>query len=243
MGGLGRRVPEDWNHYEKFPLTAALLPEVRPGPLVGGFWWFPEFDTPERDSSGDYWIGRSKPTRRPRGGHAVCFKPAGVRDVFSWWDFYDQGREGACVGFATSRASSLVNRRRYMARWLWDRAKEIDEWPDTNPGDDNGTSVRAALETLRVQGHVKWDWRRSPAVESSVDKRRRLTATYDEGISAYRWISDAADAAEVLGQGDRDYVPMLNSWGRDYPHIVYMPLTTLQFLIDADGELAAFTDR
>lgn len=69
--------------------------------------------------------------------------------------FYDQGAEGACVGFGSSQTMSILNRRRYDARWLWNRAKEVDEWADTNPGDDNGTSVRAAMDVLRLQGHVR----------------------------------------------------------------------------------------
>ena len=51
---------------------------------------------------------------------------------------------------------SLLNRKRYDARWLWDWAKSTDEWPETNPGDDQGTSVRAACEILRARGHVPW---------------------------------------------------------------------------------------
>ncbi|MGI8406230.1 MAG: hypothetical protein ACR2OE_15975, partial [Thermomicrobiales bacterium] len=31
--------------------------------------------------------------------------------------------------------------------------KAIDEWPDTNPGDNNGTSVRAGMDVLRTLGH------------------------------------------------------------------------------------------
>ena len=30
------------------------------------------------------------------------------------------GPEGACVGFGCSRMMSLLNRKRYDARWLWD---------------------------------------------------------------------------------------------------------------------------
>ncbi len=47
-------------------------------------------------------------------------------------------------------------RRLYDARWRWDRSKENDEWPETKPGDDNGTSVRSAAEVLAQRGHVDW---------------------------------------------------------------------------------------
>jgi hypothetical protein len=68
---------------------------------------------------------------------------------------YDQGREGACVGFASSWLTSIFNRRFYDARWLWNTAKGIDEWPWTNAGDENGTSVRAAMDVLRTSGHSR----------------------------------------------------------------------------------------
>ena len=38
-------------------------------------------------------------------------------------------------------------------------------------------------------------------------------------------------------------VRILNSWGRGYPHRVWMPDETLQRLIDEDGEVALITDR
>ena len=69
--------------------------------------------------------------------------------------FYDQKSQGACVGFGSSWMMSILNRRKYDARWLWDRAKEVDEWTDTNPGDNQGTSVRAAMDVLRKMGHVR----------------------------------------------------------------------------------------
>lgn len=68
---------------------------------------------------------------------------------------YDQAREGACVGFASSWLTSILNRRFYDARWLWSEAKAIDQWPETQPGDERGTSVRAAMDVLRAQGHVR----------------------------------------------------------------------------------------
>jgi hypothetical protein len=63
---------------------------------------------------------------------------------------YDQGAEGACVGFACSWAMSFLNRRFYDARWLYKTAQIIDEWA----GEDySGTSVRAGMDVLRETGH------------------------------------------------------------------------------------------
>jgi hypothetical protein len=53
-----------------------------------------------------------------RGGHCVCIK-ANEPDVQAWWNFYNQGREGACVGFGSSRMKSLLDRIRYDASELY----------------------------------------------------------------------------------------------------------------------------
>lgn len=57
------------------------------------------------------------------------------------------------MGFSSSQMMTYLNRRRFDARWLWEEAKKVDPWEDTNPGDDNGTSVAAAMDILRTQGH------------------------------------------------------------------------------------------
>jgi hypothetical protein len=240
--GLGRRVPTDWEHVERYPLTAARLEEITtPRPIVIGVNWYSNFDEPVKDSAGHYWIGKGD-LGRVRGGHCVCLKPKGVTDNTTWWDFYDQGAEGACVGFGSSRMMSLLNRERYFARWLWDKAKMTDEWSDTNPGDDNGTSVRAALSVLKDQGHVTWKSAYEPL---NVDWRSRdnLTADASKGISAYRWVTSMDDALQVLGYQGLDYVDVINSWGRSYPHLTRMPVTTLERLWKEDGEVGVPTDR
>ena len=148
---LGRLAPIDRVHEEKYPLTAATLP-APPTPVVIGVPWYSAFDKPVAKRRGDateYWIGLGD-LGRVRGGHAVCLKPEGVIDAIGWWPFYDQGKEGACVGFACSRMMSLLNRRRYEAPWLYREAQRVDDWP----GEDySGTSVRAALDVLRSRGH------------------------------------------------------------------------------------------
>lgn len=243
-GHLGRRVPTDWTHYEKYPLTVPRLAEITtPRPIVIGINWYSNFDNPVKDSAGHSWIGKDS-LGSIRGGHCVCLKPKGVSDRTGWWDFYDQGSEGACVGFGSSRMMTLMNRKRYFARWLWDSAKATDEWSDTNPGDDNGTSVRAGLEVLRSRGHIYWT---NTAAQQAADEdwhlRANLTANPTEGISAYRWINSMDDALQVLGYNGLDYVDVINSWGRYYPHLTRMPVTTLERLWKEDGEIGVPTDR
>lgn len=140
---LGRFIPDDWHHVESYPLTAQARPVHVP--VVIGVNWYAEFDEPQSDRRGLEFVARGGPGSLTsiRGGHAVCLEPGGEPDQDQWWEFYDQGSEGACVGFAWSRCMTILNKEFYTARWLWDRAKERDQWAETNPGDDNGKIGRA----------------------------------------------------------------------------------------------------
>lgn len=72
---------------------------------------------------------------------------------------YNQNGFNACVGASLSMMMSILNTTSgdrallYNWKWLWDQAKSIDDWPETNPGDNNGTSVRAGFDVLRTVGH------------------------------------------------------------------------------------------
>jgi len=243
---LGRLIPDDWRHVEKFPLTA-LAPTELPArvPIVIGVNWYTAFDSPAKDPiSGEYFIARAGVSALTtlRGGHCVCLDP-GVGETDPFYTFYNQGREGACVGFGWSRCMSLLNGGFYAARWLWDAAKTRDEWNSTNPGDDNGTSVRAAAEVLRDRGHVPWS-----NTYATDDWHRRAAYTPDaqQGIAAFRWATSVQDVHAVLGNPRADElgaVPVLNSWGTAYPHRVYMPDAVLAKLIEQEGEVAVPTDR
>jgi hypothetical protein len=237
---LDRLPPSDWRHYEKFPLTASIRAITPIVPVVLGVNWYQDFMNPQKDSQGRYWIGKDPKNLGPMlGGHAICVRPYGWTDSMSWYKYYDQGEEGRCAQFAVSRAMSLLNRMRYEIRqdrewghWLYWRAQSTDEWPGGSyPKAEpfyEGTSVRAVLEILRTQGLIRYN-----------ESAPRL----DDGIQAYRWLRFAIDVAKVTGYAEKDYVALLNSWGTYYPHYVYMPLETLDRLIQEDGEAAAPTDK
>lgn len=103
-------------------------------------------------------------------------------------DEYNQGMEGACVGFSQSWMMSILNRKLYDARKLYQEAQLIDEWADTPPGE--GTSLRAAFDVLRNVGH----WR--------VYREQQRPVELDEGIEANEWATTvdgirAAIAADI----------------------------------------------
>lgn len=242
---LGRFIPDDWAHVDRYPLSALAVEQRRAQvPVVIGVNWYEAFDHPEKDSQGDHWVARDETNLgRVRGGHCVCLEPGESGDTAQWWKFYDQGSEGACVGFGWSRCMSILNKEMYTARWLWDRAKEIDQWPETNPGDSEGTSVRAAGDILRRLGHV--DWATSMA-DDSVDERAGYTPTRVDGIRRIRWARSVEEVHAALRNPKADLlgaVPFLNSWGRGYPRRTWMPDTVLARLIEEDGEIAVPADR
>ena len=251
-GALGRKVPTDFEHVEKYPLSAVLdTATATKVPFSIGINWYSDFDNPVQyefttlaGTTTKRWVVAKNGIRGSiRGGHCVCIKPGSRSDPLEWWDFYDQGMEGACVGFGTSRMMSLLNRKRYNARWLWDMAKATDEWPETNPGDDDGTSVRAALDILLKKGHVVWG---DSMNNLTWQQRDSLPSAIAEGLNAYRWTTSIDEMRSVLSSPLNDRMqafPFLNSWGRDYPHIVWMPYSVLDRLIREDGEVAIVTDR
>jgi hypothetical protein len=121
---LGRMTPSDWRHVDTYPLTVASLPQL-PVPVVLGVAWYTDFDQPQPVTlpgiRNAWMIGRdSNNLGRIRGGHCVCIRPAGMRDLTPWWMFYDQGSEGACVGF-TWRRRRLMNGR---VKTIQERASE-----------------------------------------------------------------------------------------------------------------------
>lgn len=241
--GLGRRVPTDFTHIDKFPLSALASIEIpKAVPVTLGINWYSAFDNPQK-SNGYWFIGKDGNLGSIRGGHCVCLKPDAIQDPTAWWTWYDQGSEGACEGFGHSRMMSLLNRRKYNPRWLWDQAKLIDEWPDTNPGDDNGTSSRAACEVLRSKGHVRWA---ANQASLSYQARDTLQPIEADGISVYRWATTVDEVRTVLASPRHDTlqaVPLLNSWGRSYPHLVWLPYKALERLISENGEIALIADR
>lgn len=133
-------------------------------------------------------FGRRVPTdwthaaRYPFTGNVV--KVERVLALPAWHDRWIQGQRNSCVGHATSLMLSILNRydqgvwREYSPWWLWDRSKERDEWADTNPGDNNGTSVNAACQVLHRSGHVV------------VWKGKDRAPDKAQGIAEYRWATN-----------------------------------------------------
>lgn len=249
MGSLGRRIPTDWIHVERFGLRALL--------------------------------------DDPGHGLVVPRKPAEVGLGLPWyWREWDQGNEGACVGFGTSAMMGITNTRqdwrngipnatwRYEPKWLYTNAQLVDEWADTPPAE--GTSVRAACDVLRTQGHRRVIRGKVQPVDVSQGiAANRWATTVDEIRAAIfnqtavsigvNWYS-GFDSQEIIdgetwtGRGPlgairgghcvclyrmsdrRQAFRFMNSWGDSY-FPTWLPYETMQRLLGEYGEAAVITDR
>lgn len=238
------------DHLEKYPLTAATMPSAAT-PVQAGFnvyrWLM--HPTWENINGRERWvIGRADPARWGGvvGGHAVALKPHDVTDTTGWWGYYNQGQEGRCPEFSLLRVLTLLNRKRYdiTSRWHYWQMQREDEWaggsyPGASP-EYEGSSVRAALEIARKYGAIPA--RPRGATIAPVEAGGRVRPT--DGIAAYRWCPTWDDVRAVLQvPDDEPGVPMLNSWGEDYPHEVLLLDEAGSRLLAEDGEFGVVTDR
>lgn len=226
-GPLGWVPPKDRDHEKRFALTSLTIPRI-PTAVVIGVPWHTNFDNPVRDAINPtiWWIGRSTNLGPIRGGHCVCLRPPTLTDLDAAWPWYDQGQEGACVGFGTSRAASLFNKRLYDAYPLYKAAQKIDPWPGENY---SGTSVNAGLSILRKNGPYR-------------TKNNQTLPYAQDGITSYAWASNVTDVLRSMHSSE-PFVRILNSWGRRYPREVRMPADTLNLLLSMDGEAGVPIDR
>jgi hypothetical protein len=134
---------------------------------------------------------------------------------------YDQGAEGACVGFSCSWAVSIANRRYYDAQWLYEEARRRDEWPGEAY---DGTSVRAGLDVLHETGHRR------------IYRGQSRDTNYADGIAAFRWARSVDEVRTAIASG----LPVI--LGIDWPYSYYRPIQIEGrdgfWLPQADGPIA-----
>ena len=109
--------------------------------------------------------------------------------------------ERAITNIAQAQRLGLLRPgRRYDPIDLWNEAKKIDEWDDTNPGDDNGTSVRAAYDIAREKGLCRVTFMRmgSDGVPVPFRPRSRDRA---EGIERNRWARTTDEVRTAIAKG------------------------------------------
>lgn len=147
-----------------------------------------------------------------------------------WHWSHDQGQEGSCVGhagvmeravtnLAQNRLASLISPgRRYDPLWAWNQAKIIDPFPDTNPGDDNGTLVSSFYDVARDQG-----MRRIASDGIHIDPATGTPVVTDpnegqpelgEGVQATRWATTIDEIRTAIS--NRTPVTIGVNWYSDF---------------------------
>jgi hypothetical protein len=174
----------------------------------------------------------------------------------------DQGREGACVGFAWSHELAAypvhVPTTDETARDLYRQAQKVDEWP----GEDySGTSVLAGAKIVQDQGHMD-EYRWAFGVEDAL----RAIGYFGPvviGVNWYRSMFDprpsgllevdrtaqpagghailvrgVALKAQLKGEPSLPVVRLRNSWGRDWGRNgdCYLRIDDFEWLLDQGGE-------
>jgi hypothetical protein len=240
-GPLGMLPPTDDRHRRLYQLTDETLPTV-PTPGVAASNWYTAFDSPHTDADGNRWLVAPGVTTfgRVRGGHCYCIAEKSMGDRKAWWQFYDQGSEGACVGYGVCRSLTLMHRVRYSGYTLYKAAQRVDEWA----GEDyDGTSTRAGLDIAREVGPHTVRMKQGVPVEKG--------PLPEHGISANRWATTIEDIAASLSPADagaailnRGWFEMLNSWGTRYPWRTRIDIEVAYRLwFRENGEYGVIVDR
>jgi hypothetical protein len=249
-GGLGRRIPETWEHVEKYPLRtlvadpahALFIPPAGTEKSLGLPWWWKQHDQGQE-------------------GSCVGF---GCSSMMSITNHYERLLE-------TGRDITF----RYAARWLYLEAQLVDEWSETPPAE--GSSVKAGCDILRTVGHrrVQSGVAGDPNLANGITANR-WAQSVDEiraaifaglavaiGINWYRnfstpklingewWIGqgplgplDGGHCTSFFRFSDRrEAFRMMNNWNNSYPP-VWVPYALIEDrLIPEQGEFAVITDR
>jgi hypothetical protein len=248
MGELGRRIPTDWRHVERYSLKTLIEDPAHPVGL--------EIE-PERSLGLPSWW---KDWDQGQEGSCVGYGTSAMMSVTNRYQHFAQ--TGVRVRF------------KYEPHWLYNEAQLIDEWPETPP--EEGTSVRAACEILRTKGHrrVSYGHINDPLLEhgvetyrwaQNVDEMRAAISTglaISIGVNWYtsfdqpqlvgkEWWLPALELGSVRGghcvcifrmSDKRQAFRFMNSWGPSYPPS-WIPYETMERLLMEYGEAAVITDR
>jgi len=229
---LGRLTPDNFDHIAAKPLSAA--PPTVPTPATIGTLWFPEFDTPKQTADGSWHLPFVKEIKSPaRGGHCTCLAAMGQVKLLqaAWQTFYNQGQEGACEGFGHAHAQTLIHGVTYDALLLYDEARKMD---GTYP-EGEGTTNHSVVRVLEADGI-------RPQKALVAERNAQADGPAEKLATVHRWTQDTQEVLTALGRPGAWAVPLLNSWGTDYPQVVWLPSETLDFLLREAGEADVVTD-
>jgi len=124
----------------------------------------------------------------------------------------DQGNEGTCVGLAVTALKEFQEWRQYgtkfdfAERWIYEMAKEHDEWPGT---DYEGTSIRAAMKALAQHGICQAKlWPYIPGRKGHPDAKAAENA-YKYRIQKYRSLVTPKKDIRLIKRGLHETGPVV----------------------------------
>jgi hypothetical protein len=237
-GPLGRNTPANFDHVARARFADLGAPPVGV-PVSIGTPWYTSFDEPTQAADGSWHLpDATQDLGTIRGGHCTVLAPMGYfRDtpaqvLSKLWRFYNQGQEGACEGFGHAHAQSIIHGgETFDAFWLYDQARKRE---GTYPGGE-GTTNKAVCEVLEQIGQ-----RQS---SDQVAEREVDDGPVEPAISSFAWATTAEEVCNALGRPNALAVPLLNSWGQQYPMVVWLPVDTLERLLQEEGEADVVVER
>lgn len=184
---------------------------------------------------------------------------------FTWrcGSWLDQGKEGACVGFAWSHELAAwpveVDVTEGSARNVYREAQKIDEWP----GEDyEGTSVLAGAKVLQRLGYLdeyRWSFGIDDALRAigylgpvviGINWYRSMFEPRPSGLLEVDRNTTPAGGHAILARGvalksrlkgEREGLPVVrlrNSWGADWGRQgdCYLRIDDLEWLLNQQGD-------
>jgi len=167
--------------------------------------------------------------------------------------FLDQGSEGACTGFAVAheaaaRPVSVKSITNQIARDIYHRARELDEWP----GEDyEGSSVIAAIKAGQEKGwyeEYRWGFSlldallaisyRGPGI-AGLNWFTGMMNTDSNGFIRPTGVVEGGHAILVRGVSVKGkYIRLRNSWGSDWGinGDCFLSFEDFERLLHEDGE-------
>ncbi len=233
MRALGRNIPDNWDHITAKPLEGIEL--VKPTPVPIGVNWYTSFDEPVQLHDGSWHLPDASRENlgTVRGGHCFCLVQMGGVKLLNrpWQVFYNQGQEGACEGFGHAKAQTLEKGVTFDPWFLYDQARMIE---GTYP-EGEGATNHGVVRVLEGQG--------APEQLNEHVATRGAPDGPAAKVAAVRWTISVDEVLRALGRPNAHAVPFSNSWGTEYPMVVWMPVPTLDRLLKEEGEADCVTDR
>lgn len=161
-----------------------------------------------------YGLAKHAKVVAPKHVNIIIPVPKDIKDVM-----FQNGFNG-CTGASTAELMTTLNTPAgnlsipYSWFYVWNEAKKIDEWSDTNPGDNEGSSVRAALDVARKFGMVT---RKNSRQEKSAPKNP--VPNPDDGIVSNWWATDVDEIRAVVASN----IPVVlgTAWTDEMSNPVY----------------------